>query len=526
MMLPPIDHHVEEIKHFLREIRTEIETITKPISVNSTDLPAIDKYLYEINSFYYQSFDTHFMPVYERRIEQEMAALLHISQQEDMVKKDLLANLKRYAQLYNQVKTLTVILSTYRSDINSHLLAVINEKEQLSTELLYSVKQLQGGIEQLYNILKPLLEILADREYLSSMAYSQVNIHAVQMLTALDCHNIQMVKNWNGFLLNLELLKNLLKKLDHPDDQAAGRTIIKQISANVNNYGNKLLPPLQEFFEKNVQPMLIKQMELISLYLDKGSIAKVSELALELAEWLSELLPVLNQNPAYLSKLNPNLLINLLSMSTPLDINLITKLEKHTAEMLSAINIMLKELIPASEPDFIYFSNQAQQIIDKFYSDYYKLTNNQNIKNSGMLYSALIRVTTDSLLLEGRIELLLNKHEHKDIISSKSLTLVNMLDSYLNLLANTRADLERLLAPRNLNRIWKDINIRIDRLPLEKGQVFPDDYRYILDECAVETRITDDLDMTVLHEEGDIFIIRVDELVEEEVPYMIISMKG
>jgi hypothetical protein len=213
-------------------------------------------------------------------------------------------------------------------------------------------------------------------------------------------------------------------------------------------------------------------------------------------------------------------------MSTPLDINLITKMEKHTAEALTAINHMFKELVPASDPDFVYFNSQAQQIIKQFYSLFYKFANNQNIKNSGLLYSSLTRVTTDLMLLEGKTELLSNKHDHGQIISSKYLALVNMLDSYLNLLANTRADLERLLAPRNLSRIWKDLNIRIERLPLEKGQVFPCDYQYILDKCAVETRITDDLNMTVLHEEGDIFIIHVDEIVEEEIPYIIVSMKG
>jgi hypothetical protein len=213
-------------------------------------------------------------------------------------------------------------------------------------------------------------------------------------------------------------------------------------------------------------------------------------------------------------------------MHTPLDYNLIINLEKHTADTLSVINNIFNELVPASNPDFKYFSNRARLIIEQSYSFYYKLTNNQNIKNCGMLFSALNRIAADFLLLEGRTELLLNKNDHAGKISSESLTLVNILDSYLNLLANTRADLERLLAPRNLNRIWKDINIRIDRLPLEKGQLIPDDYRYILDKFAVETHIAEDLDMVILHEEGDIFIIRVDEIVEEEVPYMIISMKG
>jgi hypothetical protein len=405
-------------------------------------------------------------------------------------------------------------------------LAVISEKEQLTTELLYAIKQLQDGLEQLQKTVKPLIEILANRDYLTGVAFSPVNMRAIQMLAVLDYNNMQALKNWNGFLLNLELLKNLLNKLAHLDDRSAIRANVNQISANINNSGNKLLPQVQDYYANYLQPILFKQIELINLHIDKGNITRIRELALELTKFLSYLLQVCKQSYDYLSKVNPNLLINLISMHTPLDYNLIINLEKHTADTLSVINNIFNELVPASNPDFKYFSNRARLIIEQSYSFYYKLTNNQNIKNCGMLFSALNRIAADFLLLEGRTELLLNKNDHAGKISSESLTLVNILDSYLNLLANTRADLERLLAPRNLNRIWKDINIRIDRLPLEKGQLIPDDYRYILDKFAVETHIAEDLDMVILHEEGDIFIIRVDEIIEEEVPYMIISMKG
>ncbi|MDD3272177.1 MAG: hypothetical protein PHR04_08800, partial [Syntrophomonadaceae bacterium] len=118
--------------------------------------------------------------------------------------------------------------------------------------------------------------------------------------------------------------------------------------------------------------------------------------------------------------------------------------------------------------------------------------------------------------------------EHHNEVLKHLLTIVNMLDNYLNLLANIRADLERILAPRNISRAWKEVNVKVDRVPLQKGQVFPLDYLYLLDKHLVETRLCQDgqEDNLILHEEGDLFIIRVDELLEEEMPYLVIAQKG
>jgi len=100
------------------------------------------------------------------------------------------------------------------------------------------------------------------------------------------------------------------------------------------------------------------------------------------------------------------------------------------------------------------------------------------------------------------------------------------VDAHFELMENIRSDLQRLLAPRNISRTWKDIRIRIDHIPLHKGKLFPVNYQYLLDKYAVETRITKQDNNLILHEEGDIFIIKVEDKTEEEIPYIIISQRG
>jgi hypothetical protein len=57
------------------------------------------------------------------------------------------------------------------------------------------------------------------------------------------------------------------------------------------------------------------------------------------------------------------------------------------------------------------------------------------------------------------------------------------------------------------------------------GNQFPEEFVNLLDRYQVETRIAEQ-DRTILHAEGDLFIIKVDELSEEEIPYLIVGMKG
>ena len=105
----------------------------------------------------------------------------------------------------------------------------------------------------------------------------------------------------------------------------------------------------------------------------------------------------------------------------------------------------------------------------------------------------------------------------------KYLEVVNLLDTYLNLLFNIRSDLERLLAPRNISRAWKDIYIMIDRIPMEKGKVFPNDYLSLLQDHQFRKNISEAQKNTILHEEGDLFIIRVENQTILEVPNLILA---
>jgi len=100
-----------------------------------------------------------------------------------------------------------------------------------------------------------------------------------------------------------------------------------------------------------------------------------------------------------------------------------------------------------------------------------------------------------------------------------------MIQSYIDLLVNIKVDLERLLAPRNISRFWKNHGVRTERIYLEKGQPFPAEYVSLLEEHKVDIHPGDYEQPVILHEEGDLFIIRVDNYVEVEMPPLTIGWR-
>ncbi|HHV17162.1 MAG TPA: hypothetical protein GXX58_11450 [Gelria sp.] len=206
----------------------------------------------------------------------------------------------------------------------------------------------------------------------------------------------------------------------------------------------------------------------------------------------------------------------------------INKLHDDNSKILKAITSITSELSEAGEPDFDYFGTKIQEILQPAMSLLKNAVATEGIDCFPELLASLRHGELQLALLIARIDLLNQRQEHHNEVLEHLSTIVNMLDNYLDLLSNIRGDLERILAPRNISRAWKEVNIRVDRVPLQKGQVFPQDYLYLLDKHLVETHLYQNgqEDNLILHEEGDIFIIRVDELLEEEVPYLVIAQKG
>lgn len=515
------DFFTAKLEQVLSVLRQEIDQL--PSSSFEGMGQELDNYIFELNSFYYRSFTERLFPLYRSSVQEEVSRLLKLSRQETMVKMDIMANIKRYAKLYNQVKSILSICQESRENAGQALLSFSREQDHRAVELLYTLKQLENEFVNLNTLISRINTWLEDEELMFLIKTHPAAIPALQMASLLDRNNPLQADAISRLLVYLTYLVKTLSRFQSRQNSKQTDGIIEEIRKRTPVFS--WLPETEgliNFYEVHVKTR-------ISLYLDAIQLGLVSEQpellnrsVIDFDNFLSGLIMLLEKTspsaPALSTAVSPNKML----------IDTVNKLNDDSLNIVKTITGITSELSGSGEPDFTYFSTKIQEILQPATSLLKNAITTIELACFPELFTGLNRAELQLSLLTARIDLLNQKQEHHNEVLKHLLTIVNMLDNYLNILANIRGDLERILAPRNISRAWKEVNLKVERIPLQKGQVFPPDYLYLLDKHLVETHLCQDdqEDNLVLHEEGDLFIIRVDELLEEEIPYLVIAQKG
>ncbi|QGT98843.1 hypothetical protein SYNTR_0250 [Candidatus Syntrophocurvum alkaliphilum] len=515
-------NYIENLNIFIEKLSNEIEAkITN--SLTNSD---IDNYIYEINTFYYKSFHEEFFPFYKKQIEKDISTLYGISRQEDMIKKDIMANIKRYAKLYNQLKSITSVLSESYESVNSHLLKIIREQDKRTYELLYALKKVEDSLIELDNLIKLVNEFHKDKDLINILNKYPGHVSAVKLFNIIDMSDSKQAETINKLLINLQYNIKLLVKIQVLNDNFIDNAslIISELKENTLNLLKEKTPAnLQIFYEHHLKNQFLMYLELLTMYIkvkDKDKVIKISQ---EFEDWLVSFVKLIEKTVVYETNEKKFLLDNI-SQVIQLDFAMISKLQSKNTKTSDKIKNIINDLSDSSEPDLDFFTKHTIDELSDVTEFFNMISNNPVLKSFGIISSATIKVNMELSLLETKLNLLKEKVNHSTNVTNQFLNIINILNVYLNTLSNIRGDLERLLAPRNINRTWKDINIRVERIQIEKDKEFPSDYLYLLDKARIETKISPNVKPnTVLHEEGDIFIITVDENIEEEVPYIVVS---
>ncbi len=516
------DFFTVKLEQVLSALRQEIEQFIPSPSFEVIG-EELDNYIFELNSFYYRSFTERLFPLYRSSVQEEVSQLLKLSRQETMVKMDIMANIKRYAKLYNQVKSILSICKASREDAGQALLVVSREQDYRAVELLYTLKQLENEFINLETLISRINTWLEDGELMFLVQTHPAAIPALQMASSLDRNDPLQADAISSLLVYLTYPAKTLSRVQPRQDSKQIGGIIEETRKRSPVFSRTPeTETLINFYEVHVKTRISLYLDAIQLGLNSEQPELLNRSVTNLTNFLSGLIMLLEKaspsTPVLSGAVNPN---NMLAES-------VKKLNNDSINLMKAITSITSELSGSGEPDFAYFSSKIQEILAPATSLLKNAIVAKEFTCFPELLTGLNRAELQLSLLTGRIDLLNQKQEHHNEVLKHLLTIVNMLDNYLNLLANIRADLERILAPRNISRAWKEVNVKVDRVPLQKGQVFPLDYLYLLDKHLVETRLCQDgqEDNLILHEEGDLFIIRVDELLEEEMPYLVIAQKG
>jgi hypothetical protein len=109
-------------------------------------------------------FTRNFFLYIKSEIQEVLTRLYKISHQEEILYRDILASLKRYTQLYNQVKNIANLLKQSREETNKELLAVMHDQDHYATEQLYTLKRMRDSLSSLFSITQYLSELERDEK--------------------------------------------------------------------------------------------------------------------------------------------------------------------------------------------------------------------------------------------------------------------------------------------------------------------------------------------------------------------------
>lgn len=520
------EDYMAQLDQLLAKLSREIEARLASVSAPA-DIQQLDAYIHEVNSFYYQSFHHELVPVYRQNVQEEISRLLHVSLQEDTLKQGIAVSIKRYAQLYNQVKKLSTTLDARKDQIYQQILTLNREQDRRSIELSYALKQWHEHLQILASSSDHLSVILGDQELRSRLDRNPTHLAVLQMLDSLDLLQPLTGAGLNSLLSHLRFCSGLVLQMQKEKNSVSGRLpLIKELQTRSINMNREKWPvAMQGFYQSCLIERINSYVQPLELYMQTGQYDLYQKNVRLLSQFLEDVLVLLERGQHYSLSGNRSLLsLSFHGLQVPAE--WLDKLKQDLSQTLSKLTTIEEQFAPPGEPDFDYFNEQSRQLLEAARLWMEEELPSDILNRMAPVSFHLQRVNFELQYLLRWLDFLKREAGQRSDLLTSLLTVVNTLDAFLNLLGDIRADLERLLAPRNLSRQWKDYTIRVERYPLEKGKPFPPQHLHLLEERGVEKHAAPLDENVVLLEEGDLFIIRVDDKNEVEVPYLVISRKG
>ena len=513
----------DQLQNVLQELN---QSLTQLVGRESASLASIDdRYLLAVNSFYYQSFSDHYFPAFRQSLQEDIAHLLSLAHDEAALSRDIMANIQRYARLYNQVKTIHNRLTATREESQLKILEVTRDRSQHLSELLYPLKTLLDRVSLFQGMLETIQEFMQDEELLRLARISPDHIIFLEQVIALDLGQPAVSQELNHVLSHLHHSRNILRSLSEPpwNQEAARDTILNMVAATEKVLTRQAPQSLRSFYKGQFKRQYLMYTSLMEAGIDRNNVKQVQEMARQFEAWMERLVVVLDRGVRFASRHGTELLRSAHYMSGLPAIQ-IDRMHKETQDILQDMKQLVDDLSSSYDADVSYFLERSGETVKE------SLARLEPYKESPALRLPPLALHFERVLLElsflkAQTEMLTHKQFHSGQILEQYLQVYNMIQSYLEMLANIKVDLERLLAPRNISRFWKNHGVRIERIYLDKGHPFPAEYLNLLEEHNVDIRPGDHEYPAVLYEEGDLFIIRVDQNTEYEVPPLIIGRR-
>ncbi len=530
MQDPTLDteQYRDHLDSFLRQLKDELDIQGRAVITPVAGQDSLDEYLLELNSFYYESFHQRFFPLYNQIIEEDIRNLYHISQQEAVLKKNIMANFKQYARLFNQVKNISALLKGKRQETQSLAAEYQQRNDERSVNLLYVFKDLASNWDSFRSVLSNLQIMLDDKKLLTALQEHPTHVVVSNLIEDWKPDGSKAVRDFNRLLAAWQLAVKLLVKFqDNPSPtQETLGLLADELYKIDTSWDNRRVPPtIRTWYQQYIQRIFRLYLESLSLSGEKRSRKHTAQTAGYFADWLNSLLDVVEQSMVYKAR-GWDHLINQLGRLAKTDKEYIKELDVYTSRFLQSIEELIESLASSSRANYQNHSQRGSGLLAAA-SQYLQQQIESTLTTRGIILVPDIKqLRTQINFLESRIELLDEQEEHSVNASGQYQAMADSLDSFLELLRNVKEELNRMLSPHYIKNSFQNLDLRIEHVAIATGSLLPTQYNYLIDEMAIGTEGADAPPGRILYEEGDIFIIHLNELTETEIPKIIIAKKG
>lgn len=500
------------LEELLNRLRQEIDNQSQGEAVQL--VADMDRYLLHINSFYYQSFLEQYLPQYRQRWHEEVKELLMLSQQQQVLETNIMSTLKRYTRLHNLLKTLLASIKTFFHLNEQEASLVEQETLRQGTELLLALTDLQNQLQSLQAYLTAVSPYLQDAELMSYLREYPGYVEVFDLHQSPPRGLAEFPRQLTQAISEISYLIGLLQSPimnDAPGRKRVAEDMQKRIEQlQADDEGRD---PISIWITRK----FTRELSLYQSSLSAEPAAPENQALIlgRLRGW-HRVLQLLAGSPG--SLYFGSLLFLCHASADGLQESL--RDVEFSIQQLDQVIISLQQTSGLSYQVLVQIREWLA-----FWAPFLRsMSTEEEVRRIPHLNAFLHQARVGIALLSNQLSMIETARRRSAYNQDQVERMRTLAEGQLIFLGQLKADLDRLLAPRNIARTWKDMGVRLIKLSLQKGQVFPPEYIHLLEQARWECRNDASLpDYTILHEEGDLFIIQVLNEEQIEFPFMILT---
>ncbi len=516
------------IDDFLRRVRENLDQKVSASPMAAIDLPIADQYWLDLNKFYYESFNEEFMPRYKQSIENDIRGLLNLNRQDSALKNNLVSTLKLFMQSFNRTKFTLRQLQQQRQEIEPHWLALQSGNDIRSVDLLYLLKEL-GDAWVLFSSQAEIARTLTGDEQLQTILgmYPACSL-AADLFQAWEPQGPKERRLLNRLLADWQLGLKVLQKIreTHQTSKDVVSLQIEQLEAINSNWDNrKVIPAIRTWYQRNMQKTYLFYLDAVKFAIGVNDVKRTQRYTGQFHDWLQAWLNVLEECLLWESR-GWGPWVRELNQLQFLDPKICRQLYDYSQKGIKSLNALIDSLSASGEANYQYHSERSRHILAEAFRWLQQETAQLNNSRFDPLTSAALHLKSQLDQSLSQLDLIDERESHAKQALKGFAELLSAMDTNIESLELTLEQMGKLISSRNLKSIFNDMNLSIEQAAIEKGSIFPAALASLAEKKLIETRTEDTAEGTVLHAEGDIFLINLEGLQYEEVPRIIIARKG